>query len=487
MRSLPQGAQRLLQVAAILEPAIHYDVLERICQQDEEETLDALDTLLELDMLKETRDRYEFAHPLLARIVRDELSHARRTRLHRRAAEELAATYADRTEAVAGQLMRHYLEADERLVAAHYAEVAAAQAVEMGAMLEAVNFYRQAQQLESTPDRQLALGYALMHIPGGLAEARQAMMNSLLEFEEEQNQAGIVQAGLRLAVSFLSTEEGERVLDWAERIQEAAPDDLENVELQATIQYLMAAGKFHTRGQMAAANAHYATATRLATEYNLVSDIAIQSWFGWGNLSVQSGDYDEAQAKFAHTLEIARRAGNIYFEALCYNNLSYAALLAKDIAAARNVIETGLAFIETNVLLRPGQYLYSTRGEIALAAGELADAERWFERALAEAQSYDNRTHAINIQAQLGRVAQAQGDSNRAETLLKEARDAIPPDRALFLRHQIDLWMAELYLGRDDRLAAQRVLDKARRELAGTERKGLQRTIEQLSQQLDAQ
>jgi tetratricopeptide (TPR) repeat protein len=383
--------------------------------------------------------------------------------------------------------MRHYLEADARPEAALHADVAATHAFAIGATSEAVDLYRQAYELDPTPTRKLELGYALMHTPGSLLEARRALMDAFAAFETQQDQEGIVQAGLRLAVSFLSTEEGEHVLDWAEQLQRAVPHDSANIELQATIQYLMAAGKFHTQDQMSEADAHYAMATRLATEHNLVSDIAIQSWFGWGNFSLQSGDFVEAQTKFMRTLEIARRVGNIYFEALCYNNLSYAALLAQDLLTAERLIETGLTFIHANGLLRPRQYLYSTRGEVSLAAKNLSEAESWFMRALAEADTYDNTTHTINIRAHLGRVARARGDFDQAEQLLSEARHAIPPDGALFLRHKIDLWTAELYLERNEKQAAQEILSAAQKELAGTKRKALQHMIEELSAQLDTQ
>ena len=489
LRGLPDNALRLLQAAAILEPSIEYGMLQWINRQSEDETLDALDVLLDAAILVERGDTCEFAHPLLAGIVRDELSSPRRKRLHYRAAERLQAMHEGELETIAGQLALHFAGAGEAVEAAGYAEMAASLAAQMGAMTEAVYFYRQAYALEPTPSRQLELGYALMHVPGGVIEARQAMQNALEASESQQDQPGIVQAGLRLAFSYLSTEEGENVLYWAGRILDASEGTRTagkdaTVELSATIEYLMGAGMFHTPNGMAEADDHYKEATRLVTEHQLDSDIAIQSWFGWGNLSVQCGDYLSAISKFEKTLDLARSTRNIYFEALCYNNLAYATLLAGDVSAARLTIDRGLDFINDNALLRPRQYHYSTRGEIALAEGDLVGADAWFNRALDEAHSFGNETFAINIRANLGRVAQARGDTEQAEALLTAAFHAIPAGSALYLRSQIQLWLAEFYLEHEDVSTAGIHLEAARQRLAGSRRIALQVAAEQIAERI---
>ncbi len=485
LQSLPKNALRLLQVAAILEPAISFEMLQRVGNQSEDETLDALDALLDTAILVERGDNYEFAHPLLAGIVYDGLSTPRRKRLHQRVAEHLRTIYQDSLDAIDGQLARHYAEAGQLTEAVRYAEMAAVRAFQMGAMTEAVNFSRQAYALEPTTARQLDLGYALMHVSGGMQEARTAIRQALAESESNQDQAGIVQASLHLASSYLSTEEGEKILDWAKRIS-AYLEESDNVELRATVQYLMGQGKFHTTNALTEAASHFKEATRLATAHHLVSDIALQSWFGWGNLSVQCGDFVEAQAKFKHTLTLAQATQNIYFEALSYNNLAYAALLAGDLAAARSTIDTGLDFVNRHELMQPRQYLYSTRGEIALAEGALEASASWFAQALAEAQSYENTTHVANVWAHLGRVAQAQGDFERAETLLQAARSTISDAGARHLQIQIALWLAELYLTVNDKPAARTALNTARKQLTGSRRKALQAIADQLAEQVGA-
>lgn len=483
LRSLPEGAQRLLQVAAILEPKITFELLQYISKGSEDKTLDDLDTLLDSAILVERGEHYEFAHPLLANVVRDGFSTARRQILHKRVAHQLLAVHADNVEAIAGQLTTHFAAAREPLEAARYADMAAEHAFQMAAMSEAVAFHQQAYTLEPTPARQLAFGYALLQLPGQLQEARETMQAAFTAAESQQDQAGMVEAGLRLAISYLSTEEGEKVLDWAERISSNL-GDIENVESRATVQFLIAQGKFHTVQDMTEPIAHFAAATQLATEHQINSNIALQSWFGWGNLAVQCGDFVAAQEKFQRALALAQASQNIYFEALSYNNLGYAVLLADDLATARSTIETGLDFVNRYELMQPRQYLYTTRGELALADGEFDAAERWFERGIEEAQRYENAIHLINIRANLGRVALALGDLDQAEELLTTARRAIPQTSAQHLQLQIDLWLAELYLRRQELAAAQRVLTAVQQQLAGSQRKALQAKADQIAEQL---
>ncbi len=62
--------------------------------------------------------------------------------------------------------MEHYAAADEVVRAAHYAERAAEQAQAVGAFAEAVAYARRALQWESTAQRLLLLGEALMAAEG---------------------------------------------------------------------------------------------------------------------------------------------------------------------------------------------------------------------------------------------------------------------------------------------------------------------------------
>ena len=104
---------------------------------------------------------------------------------------------------------------------------------------------------------------------------------------------------------------------------------------------------------------------------------------------------------------------------------------------------------ETYALQPMRYYFLSTRGEVALAAGQLLAADDWFNQALTLAQKYDNPVFVANLQAHLGRAAQARGEFDTALALLTTAQDAIAETHALYLQIQISLWLADLQIARN--------------------------------------
>ncbi len=482
LERLPDTARQVLQAAAVLETDFDFDLLRRTARRSEEETLDGVDVLLEAGVLNEREARYEFAHPLVAHVVRERLSAARRRFLHRRAAEVLAATQTANLPAVAGQLVTHYSEAHQPEQAAHYAAMAGERALSLTALTEAVAFYEQAYRLAPTPARRLGLGRSLLFMQGRQAEARQMLREALADFEAEGDSAGVVDAALTLAFSYVPTGEGEKIMAWAERAL-LSLGDISDPAIQARTYQLLGAGGFRTNHSLTTAEANFMTAIELATQHDL-SEIGMNSWFELGNLLIQRGDLGRAKAAFDESLAVARNLNNIYQEGLCYNNLAHVSLLLGDVAGATAYVEQGVTFVETHALIMPRQYLYSTQGEIALAMGDLDKAEACFKQATVEAEKFSNRVHVANLLANLGLVARARGDLDRALTLLTTAQQAIAGVSTPHLHIQLHLWLAELHLERGDVPAAEQALAQAEDHLRGSQRQRLQAWAERLRAQL---
>lgn len=468
--NLPDTARQVLQAAAVLETDFDFATVRRTSGRGEEETLDALDALLGASVLAEREGRYEFVHPLVAAVVREDLGLARRSFLHRRAAAALEAIHAGRLSSIAGQLALHYRQAGRPELAAHYAELAAVHALELAAPAEAVGFFRQALAQEPTPARRLGLGLALL-AQGALEEARQANRQALAEFEAQGDRACAARASLALADSYVLSGRGDLVVHWAER---AWPGDEVQLdpETQSRYHHLLATGGLLTGMDPAEAEEHLRQAARLAAEDNL-SQMAARSRFELGNLLAHRGDLEAALRAYEQTIDLAVQAGDHFQEVLGHNNLAYHTMLAGDLATARRHIETGLALADSYSLFLPRQYLFSTRGEIALAEGDAGAAESWLRRALAEARKNGNVVQAANIQANLGLAARARGDLDEALVLLVAAQEALAGLTAPQLEIQLDLWLAELHLQRGERAAAEEALARAEERLAGGERRGL--------------
>lgn len=470
LKQLPAAARQVLQAGAALETDFAFATLRRTSGRGEEETLDAVDMLLEATVLVEKDGKYEFTHPFVATIVQNDLSLARRSFLHRRAAEALEATYAGHLDSIAGRLSMHYAQAGRPALAAHYAELAAQHALRLAAPAEAAAFYRRAIALESTPARHMGLGNVL-YIQGNLADARKAFGRAMDEFEAQGDYPESARARLALADSYLAAGQGDMVIHWAEPVLHNL-DPQSDPEVAARAHLLLSAADLLIGRPLAKAENHLVQATRLATANDL-SMMAARSQFALGNLLAERGDLAQAQQAFKQSVTLAQAAKDISLEVYGHNNLAYHALLAGDLDMARQHIETGLTLAEAHALFLLRQYLYSTRGEIALTDGRLNEAETWFTRALAEAQKHNNLIQAANIQANLGLVARERENLDQALMLLESARRVVANLTAPHLRTQIDLWLAELYLQRGERTAANEVLEQAEDRLEGNERKGL--------------
>lgn len=478
LNRLAGATQQVGQAAAVLDVEFDFETLRQTSGRGEEETLNALDELLEAAVLTEKVGVYEFSHPLVAFVIRDHLSAARRRFLHRRAGEALEAAYSANLSPIAGRIAAHYAAANLPEPAARYAKMAGDHAMSLVALTEAVTFYRQAFTLEPIPARQMDLGWALFLMPGALDEARQTLQQALTTFEVQGDPAGIVKASLNLAFSYLPSGEGDKIIDWVEH---ALPhlENLADPAAEARAHFFLGAGGFRIGRSMSEAEAHFSEALSLAVEYKL-SDTATNSWFELGNLNLQRGEFAKAQEAFRQSLSQAQQAQNIYQEVLCHNNLAYATLLFGDLAQAHTYIEAGLNLAETYSLMLPRQYLYSTRGEIALAQDQVDEAEGWFKQAITEAEKFDNAVHAANVRANLALVARARRHLDEALTLLLEVQQVVAAVTNPYLQTQVDLWLAELYWQRGEPSETDQALVRAETQLTGSGWRSLQMWAQQV-------
>ncbi len=478
---LPEGAQQVLQAAAVLAPDFDFATLRRTSGRGEEETLGGLDTLLGAAVLIERNAHYEFSHPLVATVVLDGLSGARRAFLNRRAAEALQATHANRLPQIAGRLTALYAQAGDAARAARFAEMAAQRAVSLAATDEAIGFYRQAIALEPTAARQLGLGRVLLR-HGDLAPAREAYEVALREFEAAGDRRGAGSAAIGISETFFPQGRFDDARRWIEQ-GISYLDAAGSLESHAMAHLLLGSAPRGDAQALGEAERHLHQATQHALEGHL-PDIAARAEFMLGNLLAERGDLARANTAYQESIALAQAAGNDYQEILGHNNLAYHSLLAGDRAAAHVQIDQALALAESRALRLPLQYLYSTRGEIALAEKEWDAAENWFTRGLTEAEANANAEQAAGYQMNRGLAARGRGDLDGALIFLETAREAANKIVAPHLQIQIELRLAELYLQRSERTAAAQALQRADRQLAGSQRHGLQEWADRLRKEI---
>jgi DNA-binding SARP family transcriptional activator len=438
--TVPVAAMQVLQAAAVLGDGASFPLLQAASGRSEEETLDALDALQAAAVLVPQDRGYHFVHPLVATVVRDDLRPARRTFLHRRAAEALERIHASDREQVAGPLMEHYAAAGDLLRAARAAEQAAAQALRIGAFVEAAAYARRANTWEPTARRQLLLGEALL--PGGSAGEAEAQLQSAVQgFEDSDDVLGAARACLGLAMIAIGRTEPDVARRW---LAPPSVQHLEAVDPALCAQALLLAAGVERQSEMYdAALRLLDRADELTRKHHLgeqAGHIAIER----GNLLANRGDLHGGIRAFAEAVRLAEESGMVVQAATAWNNLAYHTLLAGDVEQAQRHIAVALELTERYALSFLGQYVWSTSGEIALAREEFQSAEGAFEHAFEAAQAWNNYVHMANVRVNQARVAQARSRSSEARALVDEAQALLGESVDPFVRNKVEQIRMEL-------------------------------------------
>jgi DNA-binding SARP family transcriptional activator len=468
-------ARQVLQAAAILDSDFDVSALAQTSGRSESETLDALDELVQAADLIERDAHYGFAHPLIATVVRDDLSGARKAFLHRRAAAALESSQVSGSSA--GRIAAHYAQGGDHARAAQFFETAAAHALSVAAPLEAVQFYEQALAHEPTALRRSGLGNALLRL-GDLPAARANFLLAYDEFVAANDLHYAAQLSLSVAETFLAAEHFEEGRAWMERSLAHSDVDADPAS-HALAHLLLGSGRLEGGLSIAEAEPHLVEAIRIAADHQLPL-LEARARFTLGNAYAEQGDLAHARPEYELSIALADAARDDFQAILSTNNAAYHALLDHDLAAAHRHIDAALARAEARALRIPLQYLFSTRGELALAEEQFDEAEQWFARALSEAQRNGNEAHVANTLANQGMLARARGDLDEALVLFNRARTEASRLPVPHLQAQIALRLAELYGQRGERMAADESLRQAEALLANGERRRLKEWAQQL-------
>jgi DNA-binding SARP family transcriptional activator len=486
LERLPTAATQLMQAAAVLDGNFSFATLRSTAGRSEEETLDGLDALLQADIVRENGDSYSFTHPLVASVVRTGMSHARSVFLHRRAAQARERDHAHRLAPIAGRLLAHYRAAGDSERAAFYADMAASHALSLSAPAEAAAFYTAALELAPTPARYLGLGNALSW-QGDLPAARRAYETALTDYEQAGRWSDVARACGLLGSTYLAAGRPEVTIGLAERALQALAKNGSDPEQYAEAYLMLGISQRFAGYPLAEAQAHLQAALAVASERHLTSLMG-RCEFELANVMAQNGDLAGALRTFEASIDHSAQAQDYFQCVLSHNNAAYNATQAGDLATAHRHIAAGLELAEHWSLRVPLQYLYSTRGEIALAEQDWDAAASWFERGMAEAASHDNAAQVANYKANLALARRGRGDLDGALALLRVASTEAALLTAPYLQTQIDLWLAETWGMRGDTLAAEAALARAHARLEGNEHGWLSAWAERIEagQQVEA-
>jgi class 3 adenylate cyclase len=107
---LSADANRLLSVASAFNGSFEVDIVSSASGLDEDAALNAIDEALNAQVLRPgaESDKFDFTHALTRHTLYSEMNSARRTRLHRKIAEEMERRWSERTTAHAAELAYHF-------------------------------------------------------------------------------------------------------------------------------------------------------------------------------------------------------------------------------------------------------------------------------------------------------------------------------------------------------------------------------------------
>jgi tetratricopeptide (TPR) repeat protein len=177
------------------------------------------------------------------------------------------------------------------------------------------------------------------------------------------------------------------------------------------------------------------------------TDILPRILFEQAGILAQQGDIDAAVTRYRDALVAAEQAPAHHgrtWHILAHNNLAYHLQLLGQYDEAQRHVRSGLRLAQRAGMQMIQSYLHSTAGEIALAQGDAAGAERMFYEGLSIAERYGMPERIAGLHANLGLVARAQEDEQRARTSLTHALQQADALGVHHLATQIRIWLAPL-------------------------------------------
>jgi tetratricopeptide (TPR) repeat protein len=227
--ALPDAAQELLGVAAVVGRVVPGNLLAATIALPEGEVIASLESVCQARLLLEDgEESYRFAHDLIREVVETDLSAARRKMLHRRVAQALER---GQGEPPVEQLAYHYAQSNQKQKAMGYLEQAADRATKQYAHAEAEAYYQRLIELAHMQGDRKREGEALeklgvlLDVVGRMDEAQEMLERSIIiyrsagEIEDLRRglarlarvyrARGMPQEGLTWVRPFLTAEEGD--------------------------------------------------------------------------------------------------------------------------------------------------------------------------------------------------------------------------------------------------------------------------------------
>jgi DNA-binding SARP family transcriptional activator len=374
--------RQMIEAAAVIGRSFDLELLRWVSGRAEVESAAGLEALLTAGVLVETRaeegSRFDFGHEKMRELVRAELGFARRRLLHRRVAEALIKRGRARrqSDALAGQIAQHLLEAGRETEAADRYAQAGDYARRLYANAEALSHYQRA----------LALG----HPHAGRLHERIGDLRTLLG-----DYSG--------AIGAFEIAAGQAHASAAQAAIERKLGDV-----------------CHRRGDWPAAEAHLRAALEL-TEARADAGAQSRILADWSLNDHRRGDDARAARQARRALKLAEAAGDSSASAQAHNILGMLATHAGQARTARGHLTRSLALADA---LHDPFARIAALNNLALSEGEAGEHDQAIarvEQALTLCAAIGDRHHEAALRNNLADQFQASGRRSEALAQLKQA------------------------------------------------------------------
>jgi tetratricopeptide (TPR) repeat protein/transcriptional regulator with XRE-family HTH domain len=386
--ALPEEAQELLGVAAVIGREVPQTLLLPAAEQAEETALAGLDTVCRARLLVDLGDRtYQFAHDVIREVVEADLGSARRTMLHLRVGEVLDRLPERERERRAAELAWHFDEGSDPERAVPYALLAGDHAARVFAHGEAEAHYRKALELAR-----------------GTGQGER-------EAEALEKLGGVLRASGRYDSAL-------QVLEQAATIYEAAN------ELEKLGHIVADIGRVHAlRVTPHEGLARLQPVLELFAEREPSPALGLL-YAGLSSLLFLSGRYREQLAAVDRAADLAVAMGDERFLAATKVWRGDALLSLGDPVQGRRQLMEALSSLEAANALDILAFVLSLAGSASLTLGEFEEAREYAERALELAGRVGVRTDVEQASLTFGRAMFLLGDWTRARLLFEQAADS---------------------------------------------------------------
>jgi len=423
LNRLDETSYQVLETAAVFLQQFYFVTVQRACDKDEDEALDAFDRLLSAQLIKEVEvgirgSSYNFDHDKIREVAYQRMSGARRQQVHRRVGEAMEIEYRNRLDEVVSRLAHHFAAGGDREKALRYSIKAGDRARELYANEEAVAYYQRALELAES-EEELAtiyegLGdvYALVGKYQPAIESYKAVLDSAGEGPDKRRAAEIHRkmgrvcernGGRDLALehfivgrqilesdgpslemvrldsgmAFLNIRQGQyeeairlcqRSLDMLEELPENVDSRKERARIYNNLGSIYLNWSDYPR-----ATEHFEKSLVIRIENGDTHGTAIL----YNNLGVvyeRQGNYERAFEYHRQSFELEKEIGDIYGLAISHTNLGLIFSRREDYSQALNHLEEAVSIcgdIECEWLLPE---TYRIISEVRLGLGEITEA-----------------------------------------------------------------------------------------------------------------